>query len=125
MNKKLIQLSLAIGIIVCGASCSSREKTEPTAESKSSISTIGPLVTSSVKEILKTNFPQSSAFRIERGVEQVAALWRESDGDEVVFKEFCSNYFIADPESLDTLFNTLSKNYEVLFGHLNLIDFRL
>lgn len=125
MNKKLILFSLALGMIVCGVSCSSRKKNDSSVKSKSAITTIGPLVTSSVKEILKTNFPQSSTFRIERGVEQTAVLWRESDGNELVFKEFCTNFFIADPESLDTLFHTLSRNYEILFGHFNLMDFRL
>jgi hypothetical protein len=61
-------------------------------------------------------------FRIERGVEQVANLWREEDGTSEDFELFCKNYFISDSEALNVLFNTLERNFEIILGNLNNID---
>lgn len=60
---------------------------------------------------------ESSTFRIERGVNQVAKLWRSSDGSSDDFKQFCKENFISDETQLDVLFQKLSTGYEVLFGY--------
>ena len=57
-------------------------------------------------------------LRIERGVRQVAALWRESDGSVDEFTEFVKASFIADSEELSQLFYTLERNFEILQGNL-------
>jgi hypothetical protein len=55
--------------------------------------------------------------RIERGVRQVAALWREgADGD---LTAFCTEQFVADPAQRDALFQRLEVAMEQLDGHLN------
>lgn len=58
-------------------------------------------------------------FRIKRGVEQVAKLWREEDGSKEDFEKFCMENFIADDMELDLAFNKVSKNWESLSGHMN------
>jgi hypothetical protein len=62
-----------------------------------------------VSELLKTH-GEAFRFRIERGVGQVASLWRVSDGNESEFNVFCQEYFIADEDELDKLFQRLLLN---------------
>jgi len=55
--------------------------------------------------------------RIERGVRQVAALWKEgTDGD---LAAFCLEQYAADPAQRDALFQRLETAMEQLDGHLN------
>ena len=53
--------------------------------------------------------------RIERGVAQVAALWRQRDGD---LSGFCLEQFVADPAGLDGLFARMETLLEQLDGHM-------
>lgn len=75
--------------------------------------------------LLKDSLGDSHAFRIQRGVEQVAALWRESDGTAEAFSDFCRTSFIADPELLEHLFYTLERNFEKLNGNFNKMSLQL
>lgn len=63
--------------------------------------------------------------RIEKGVTQAAALWTEEDGSAEEFTVFCLEHFVADPAERERLFNTLSRNFEVLWGHKNQINIEL
>src|SRR5690554_465461 len=74
---------------------------------------------------LKDLFGEENAFRIERGVKQVAALWRESDGTADDFADFCKTSFVGDAADLTTLFNTLEKNFEVIYGYYHKMDVEL
>jgi hypothetical protein len=56
--------------------------------------------------------------RIHRGVSQVAALWRTSDGDATAFASFVRENFVAEPAALDALFNRYQHNLEMLYGHI-------
>ncbi len=68
-------------------------------------------------ESIVDQYGDNSLFRIERGVNQVATLWREDDGNAEEFTSFCNDNFIANENDLETLFNKLSTGYEVLFGN--------
>jgi len=52
--------------------------------------------------------------RIGHGVDQVASLWRASDGDLV---EFCVDQFVAEPAARDALFARLQDTLEQIKGH--------
>ncbi|OJH35695.1 hypothetical protein [Cystobacter ferrugineus] len=54
--------------------------------------------------------------RIERGVAQVAELWREEDGD---LEAFVTEYFIPEEAGLDSTLARLEQAFEQLDGHLN------
>jgi hypothetical protein len=75
----------------------------------------------SVKNALLEKYGEVQKFRIERGVAQAAALWREEDGTKKEFEEFCLQHFAGTPELLDANFERLQTNYEVLYGHYNKI----
>jgi len=74
---------------------------------------------------LKDSLGEASSFRIERGVQQVAALWRETDGTEDAFAQFCQSSFVADTARLSSLFTALERNFEVLGGYYNQMDLKL
>ena len=74
---------------------------------------------------LKDSLGDASAFRIERGVEQVAALWREQDGNAEAFAQFCKRSFVGDTAALATLFTTLERNFEVMGGYFHKMDVEL
>ena len=68
---------------------------------------------------------ETSHFRVERGVTQVAALWRKEDGTPEEFSAFCKTGFIADAAQLDTLFGKLQRNLEIISGYFHKIDLEL
>lgn len=65
------------------------------------------------------------AALIQRGVEQVAALWTSEDGSLEDFTYFCVANYHGDDEQRRELFNTLSRNYEYIWGHLNQMTLEL
>lgn len=56
---------------------------------------------------------------VEKGVSQVAALWKRSDGADEEFKEFCAENFTGDEAGKKVLFEKLSKNFESIWGYAN------
>ncbi|PLX23338.1 MAG: hypothetical protein C0600_14940 [Ignavibacteria bacterium] len=56
--------------------------------------------------------------RIERGVRQVADMWRDEDGDEAAFRNFCESQFIADAEQLDVTFERFEHNLMLIGGYM-------
>jgi NAD(P)-dependent dehydrogenase (short-subunit alcohol dehydrogenase family) len=59
---------------------------------------------------------EASRARAERGVSQVAALWRAEDGD---LAAFVRQAFLSDPAQLDATFARLERVLEQLDGHFN------
>jgi len=72
-----------------------------------------------VKAELLQKFGETEKFRVERGVEQAAGLWRAEDGSSNEFTTFCQGNFVADGAPLDALFKKLEFYSEVLGGHFN------
>ncbi len=62
---------------------------------------------------------ESARLRVERGLHQIASLWREGDGDAAAFAEFARTRFVADPAVLDTMFLRLDGLHEQLDGSMN------
>jgi len=79
----------------------------------------------SVTTQLKEKYGEEHAFRIEKGVQQVANFWRASDGDKNEFEQFCNEHFVADDKELSTVLNKLSSKYEVLNGNFHQIAVKL
>lgn len=67
-----------------------------------------------VAELVKT-YGAENRPRIERGVSQVAALWRKEDGDLLAFAK---ESFVPQGPELDALFNRFEANFEQIDGHL-------
>jgi hypothetical protein len=72
-----------------------------------------------VKTELLQKYGSEQKFRVERGAEQVAALWRAEDGSAEEFVSFCRENFVAAGAPLDALFKKLEFYSETLNGHFN------
>jgi hypothetical protein len=57
-------------------------------------------------------------LRAERGVRQVASLWRAEDGDAAAFEAFIVEYFAPDQARLDTLFARMDAMHEQIDGSM-------
>src|SRR5688572_327042 len=75
----------------------------------------GPADTKPIKAELLKKHGNAHKARIERGVNQVAAMWRPEDGD---LGAFAREHFIADPAGLDALFVRFQTALEQIDGHL-------
>jgi len=69
------------------------------------------------KKSLLQKFGETQKFRIEKGVDQAASLWKKEDGSVKDFVGFCEKYFIGSPEIFDKHYKRLETNLEVISGH--------
>ncbi len=74
-----------------------------------------PEVIASAKKALIAKHGEAQRVRIERGVSQVAALWRAEDGD---LTAFVTEHFQSDQKEIDKLFDRLQKQFEQVDGHV-------
>jgi hypothetical protein len=65
---------------------------------------------------LLARFGEGERLRIERGVGQVAGLWRESDGGSADFAAFCRDHFVASGAAQESLYRKLEFYSEALGG---------
>ena len=61
---------------------------------------------------------EKNKVRVERGVRQVATVWRDEDGSTEAMKAFCIEWFVADGNAQDALLDRFAKAFEQLDGHL-------
>ncbi len=86
---------------------------------KQSIKMIDNITIDRVVKQLIEKYGDQNRFRIDRGVRQVASLWRLSDGTKDEFGIFCFNQFINNDETLHKLFLRINENFEVINGNFN------
>lgn len=95
-------------------------------ETKEGDHPISPTVQMKTIETIKGKLPPGSDLSLlERGVKHAATLWTTSDGDGSAFEQFCADNFAKDSEARKLLFERLSRTYEILLGHYNLMDVKL
>ena len=75
--------------------------------------------TSKVKQSLIDKYGEKARFRIERGVEQTANLWREGDGTKDEFIKFCTENFTGDDTAIEKLFQRAEYYNEILTGYFS------
>jgi len=80
-----------------------------------------------VINILLSQYGDTQKFRIQKGVNQVAEFWQESDGNVEEFKKFCIENFAGDENKQKYLFDKFEYYNEILNGYLNemMIELRL
>jgi hypothetical protein len=113
------KLSVIVLVITMLVAC----KQAPVQEEISS-----PIDTNAIEQVirqLKQVHGENHAFRIERGVQAVANLWRSEDGSQADFETFCKVQFISDETQLDLVFDRLADNFQNLYGYLNRISLEL
>lgn len=115
-KKHLAIAVVAIGLLAGGCTAgSSPSQNAKTAQAQN----IEKTTVETVIQELQKQYPDVAGDRITKGVSHVASLWRNSDGGKKVFKEFCSNYFVADEQERFEVFKKISANMESLWGYFN------
>src|SRR6266704_6800807 len=71
---------------------------------------------------LIAKYGEAQRLRLERGLHQVAELWRPEDGDAAAFEEFVRANFASDQATLDTMFSRFERLLEQLGGHMHEIN---
>lgn len=99
--------------------------TQKTGSPAENVRYIQDQVMDNVKNQLKEKYGAESSFRIDRGVEQLAALWRSSDGNPQEFGDFIVEHFLPAGEELELLYNRLERNFEILNGYFHKMDVAL
>ncbi len=74
-----------------------------------------PMNTKPIEDALTKQFGEPQRARVEKGVRQVATLWRKEDGD---LTAFAKENFIVEQKELDETFARFEANMEQLDGHL-------
>lgn len=85
----------------------------------------GKVIEQAVKELV-AKYGETEKPRIERGLKQIASLWKESDGKPVEFLSFCVNNYLPEGKNLDKVFDRLSQNFETIGGYFTrmMVDVR-
>lgn len=115
---KKISLFLFIPALFILTQCQQAKKEQPVGFIPQSA------IDSTINRIV-TNYSEEEIFYATKGVQQVASLWRSSDGTVADFEAFCLEHYVTDPESLRKLFIRLSDNFETIFGFNNMVSLRL
>lgn len=113
MLKYLIILALVISLISCG-----KDMKKVGNENKKEISKLQSDIDKVISELTKKH-GDSMKFRIERGVNQVAAFWNSEDGTSQEFVDFCLENFVADTSEYERTFESLQKQLENIEGNFN------
>lgn len=74
---------------------------------------------------IKKKFGDTDLKRVEKGINQIAALWTTQDGTNEEFVSFCAENFIEDQSKLEIAFEKISRNFEILWGNFNKIGLDL
>jgi hypothetical protein len=72
----------------------------------------------SLKAELIQQHGEANRGRIERGVDQLASLWRKQDGSPAELRAFAKEQFIPEGPELDRAFARFQANFEQIDGHL-------
>lgn len=86
--------------------------------------TIPPTTAQTVIDKLVQGDPSKKA-EIEKGVQQVARLWQDTDGDSQTFTDFCLKNYITDPREKETIFLKISDYLEAINGHFSQMSEKL
>jgi len=78
-----------------------------------------------IEEKLVNKYGEDQRDRINRGLEQAGALWRESDGDGSVFAEFAVNNYAGSEQMRDAMLERFQYILEQADGHMNQLTLAL
>lgn len=74
-----------------------------------------------ISQLLVNKHGNDIKYRLEKGLSQLAKLWKSSDGSQAEFEKFCLEYFIPSEEERELAFQKISRNIEELSGRMTRI----
>jgi hypothetical protein len=81
--------------------------------------------TASLQQGLSAGLDEESRTRLDRGLRQMALLWRDEDGDAAAFASFVRQFFARDRATLDADFGRYNRLLEDVDGHMAELTRRL
>ncbi len=122
---KKLRLLLVLPVIF--AFCLSGKTSEKSSKSKLKETTMinAPTTVDDIIKAMTLKFGTTDTAAISKAVKQVAALWTASDGNLDSLKSFCLANYAKPGADKKALFDRLSTNFEVLFGHFTKISLDL
>ncbi|HOY30833.1 MAG TPA: hypothetical protein PKW80_03040 [Bacteroidales bacterium] len=118
---KKVFLLLCIPLALAFTQCNRGDKIKTTKQ----MGSINQTVIDSTVNNLIAQYGDKEKERITKGVTQAASLWTKTDGTNKDFQEFCMENFAGDTATLNSLFDRLQTNFEVIFGNFNRISLDL
>lgn len=112
IRKIFFTLIAAMGLFLVSCDCEHNENT------KESVVLISETQITESIQTIKDTYPNANPLLIEKGVTQVARLWRDDDGNSEDFTSFCRDNFVANDKEKEALFTRFDRHYEVLWGNL-------
>ncbi len=109
----LAWLPLAVALVV--GACGHRQADAPQAAASRMIT--DAQIHDAVASLITTH-GEAARVRAERGVAQVAALWREEDGSAADFAAFCTAHFLSDTARLAATLARFEENLMLINGYL-------
>ena len=116
--KTILPLSILV-ILLLGA-CGGGTSDQNTIQVQTS--NVGDKMVQQALDSLKARHAAIDINRVTKGVNQVALLWRHTDGNEQEFVQFCIANYVNDKQEREELFITLSNAFESIFGSFNKIS---
>ncbi len=116
MSTNLKTFILAMSVVIAACNNPGKHELKPEAGN------IGQAVIDHTVTIVVEKAGSAQLDQIKRGITQVAALWNETDGTTADFTTFCLENYQADADSRKKLFETLSRNFEAMWGHSDQIS---
>ncbi|RKH63950.1 hypothetical protein D7X96_26760 [Corallococcus interemptor] len=114
LRLRILPLVAALGCASTSSSTAPAPQASTTAPAPSAPVTKASLA--ALKQELVEQHGEAQRARIERGVEQVAALWRPEDGD---LAAFAREQFLPTGPRLDATFTRFEGLFEQFDGHMN------
>lgn len=83
---------------------------------------ISEAIIKTTKDSLLVKYGDAQKDRIEKGLQQVSMFWQNTDGNENEFIDFCITHFIGNENELKTSAQSISNNFESLWGYFHRMD---
>jgi hypothetical protein len=81
-----------------------------------------PAAMARAEGVLVDRYGETQRARAQRGIRQVASLWRTEDGGAAAFEELVSTQFAGDTPAVDALFARFEHMFEQIDGHMQEIS---
>ncbi|PKP10903.1 MAG: hypothetical protein CVU09_05120 [Bacteroidetes bacterium HGW-Bacteroidetes-4] len=106
------KIGLATLVLMLFAACNPSTEKKP-----DDVANISAEVVDQTIELLQKAHTDCDAQLIAKGVKHAASLWRQTDGDEVYFQQFCLDNYLKTHEEKSLVFSKLEHYFETLTGN--------
>ena len=118
MKKIILGLVLAIVALVA---CSPAQKSQ----NETTMSSLTKEQVSATAKVVYQKYPTANKALLDRGVQCAARFWMSEDGSAQEFTNFCLDNYCATASERQSLFATIQRNFQSMYGRYNQISIDL